>query len=208
RGRQAARSADPRGRDPAAAGARAAFTAAPGDRLGRARGREDPPGRRRRRLRVVLPGLLGARAPRRAEREEHRARSAAALRRVLRERAQVRAVRAHPSGQGMSAKENPKAKEPRIEQAGEWLLKAHTTGKRFAPLPEALAPRTAGDAYAIQAEFVGMRARTLGRVAGYKTALTTPAMRKMMGMGDSIAGAMLEKALLRSPAQVTADDYV
>ena len=108
----------------------------------------------------------------------------------------------------MSAKEKPKAKEPRIEQAGEWLLKAHAGHKRFAALPAALAPRSAEEAYAIQAEFVGMRARKLGRVAGYKIALTTPAMRKMMGMGDSIAGDMLEKTLLRSPAQVSADDYV
>ena len=78
----------------------------------------------------------------------------------------------------------PKTKEPRIEQAGEWLHKAHEARKRFAPLPEALMPRSAEEAYAIQAEYVGMRARRLGRVAGYKIALTTPAMRKMMGMSE------------------------
>ena len=101
-----------------------------------------------------------------------------------------------------------KTKEPRIEQAGDWLAKAHEARKRFAPLPAALMPRSAEEAYAMQAEFVGIRARKLGRVAGYKIALTTPAMRKMMGMGDSIAGAMLEKTLLRSPAGVSAADYV
>jgi len=102
----------------------------------------------------------------------------------------------------------PKAKEPRIERAGEWLHKAHAGRKRFAPLPASLAPRSAEEAYAIQAEFVAMRARKLGRVSGYKIALTTPAMRKMMGMDDSVAGEMLEKAILRSPARVRAADFV
>lgn len=101
-----------------------------------------------------------------------------------------------------------KRAEPRIERAGEWLFNAHAERKRFAPLPAALAPRSAEEAYAIQAEFVGMRARKLGRVAGYKIALTTPAMRTMMGMSDSIAGDMLEKTLLRSPARVRAADYL
>ncbi len=96
----------------------------------------------------------------------------------------------------------------RIERAGEWLYKAHAARKPFAPLPAALAPRSVDEAYAIQAEYVGMRARRLGRVAGYKIALTTPAMRKMMGMSDSIAGGILEKSLLRGPARVRAADYV
>jgi 2-keto-4-pentenoate hydratase len=98
--------------------------------------------------------------------------------------------------------------ESRIERAGEWLYKAHARRKRFAPLPQDLAPRDLAEAYAIQGEFVGMRAHDLGRVAGYKIALTTPAMRRMMGMNDSIAGDMLEKSLLRGAARLSADDYV
>src|SRR5438477_6847785 len=102
-----------------------------------------------------------------------------------------------------------KTNESRIERAAEWLANAHAARKRFAPLPATLAPRSAEEAYAIQAEFVGMRARQRGRVAGYKIALTTPAMRKMMGMSDSIAGAMLEKSLRRGPpARVRGADYV
>lgn len=92
--------------------------------------------------------------------------------------------------------------------AAEWLFKAHAAREKFALLPPELAPRSVADAYAIQAAYVGMRARKVGRVAGYKIALTTPAMRKMMGMNDSIAGDMLEKSLLRSPARVRAADYV
>ena len=63
-------------------------------------GGEDPAARRRRRLRVVLPEMLGAGAPRGGERAEHRRRPAAALRGVLRRQAPVPKLRAHPSRQG------------------------------------------------------------------------------------------------------------
>ena len=101
-----------------------------------------------------------------------------------------------------------KRSEPRIERAGEWLHRAHGARERFAPLPAELAPRTVAEAYAIQGEYVAMRARTLGSVVGYKIALTTPAMRAMVGLDDAIAGQMLEKSVLRGPARVRAGDYV
>jgi len=101
---------------------------------------------------------------------------------------------------------------PRIERAGEWLLEAHRTRAKFVPLPSELAPRDAGEAYAIQSEFAGMRAAALGQVTGYKIALTTPAMRAMVGLNDSVAGCMLDKTILRPQpaaiARVRAADYV
>ena len=98
-------------------------------------------------------------------------------------------MRSRSSGQGMKTR------------AAEWLFRAHAARERFAPLPTDLAPRSVADAYAIQSEYVGMRAHDLGRVVGYKIALTTPAMRAMVGLSDSIAGDMLEKTILRSPAR-------
>jgi 2-keto-4-pentenoate hydratase len=101
---------------------------------------------------------------------------------------------------------------PRIERAGEWLFEAHRSRAEFAPMPADLAPRDMEEAYAIQSEFVGMRAATLGQVTGYKIALTTPAMRAMVGLKDSVAGDMLEKSIVRNRpgarAQVSAADYV
>jgi 2-keto-4-pentenoate hydratase len=101
---------------------------------------------------------------------------------------------------------------PRIERAGEWLFEAHRSRAQFAPMPADLAPRDMEEAYAIQSEFVGMRAATLGQVTGYKIALTTPAMRAMVGLKDSVAGDMLEKSIVRNRpgarAQVSAADYV
>jgi len=98
--------------------------------------------------------------------------------------------------------------EPRLERAGQWLFEAHRNRERFAPLPAELAPHNAAEAYAIQGQLVGRRAAALGPVAGYKIALTTPAMRAMVGMDDSIAGDMHERSLLRGNARVRAADYL
>jgi 2-keto-4-pentenoate hydratase len=98
--------------------------------------------------------------------------------------------------------------EPRIERAGEWLFEAHQKRERFMPLPADLVPRDLDEAYAIQGQYVGRRAASLGPVTGYKIALTTPAMRKMVGLDDSIAGDMLETTIRRDGAKVRAADYV
>jgi len=97
--------------------------------------------------------------------------------------------------------------EPRIERAGLWLFDGHARRERFAPLPADLAPRDMGEAYAIQSQFVGRRAEKLGPVTGYKIALTTPAMRAMVGVNDSIAGDIMESTILRKQARVRTADY-
>ena len=99
------------------------------------------------------------------------------------------------------------AAEPRIERAGEWLFLAHARRERFAPLPPELAPRDIGEAYAIQGQYVGRRAESLGPVSGYKIALTTPTMRALVGMDDAVAGDMLETTIRRGNARVSATDY-
>jgi 2-keto-4-pentenoate hydratase len=98
--------------------------------------------------------------------------------------------------------------EPGFERAAQWLFDAHARRERFTPLPPEIAPRTLEDAYAVQAAYVGLRGEHLGPVVGYKVALTTPAMRALVGLGDPIAGDMLERSVLRSPARVRASDYV
>ena len=99
------------------------------------------------------------------------------------------------------------AATPRIERAGQWLFDAHNNREPFAALPPELAPSDMGEAYAIQGQYVGRRADTLGPVAGYKIALTTPAMRGMAGLNDSIAGEILESTIHRGGARVSAADY-
>jgi len=106
----------------------------------------------------------------------------------------------------------PKSGEPRIERAGAWLFEAHRARDRFAPLPAELAPASVAEAYAIQSEYVGMRAAALGPVTGYKIALTTPAMRAMVRLEDPVAGDMLDKTIRRHGApgagRLRAADYV
>jgi 2-keto-4-pentenoate hydratase len=97
--------------------------------------------------------------------------------------------------------------EPKIERAARWLYDAHRRRERFAPLPAELAPQSVAEAYAVQAEFVGLRGDELGPVVGYKIALTTAAMKQMMGMSDSVAGDMLERSVRRGPARIRAADY-
>ena len=96
----------------------------------------------------------------------------------------------------------------RFEQAARWLFESHEQRRRFGPLPDELAPRSADDAYAIQDAFVALRAAKLGGISGYKIALSTPAMQKFVGVDRPQAGAMLESTLRRSPATVRAADYV
>jgi 2-keto-4-pentenoate hydratase len=92
--------------------------------------------------------------------------------------------------------------------AAKHLFDAHERRERFAPLPAGLAPRTIEEAHAIQDLFVAHRAQKLGGIAGYKIALTSPQMRKFVGVEAPQAGMMLESTLHRSPARVRAADYV
>ena len=95
-----------------------------------------------------------------------------------------------------------------MKRGADWLFKAHAARERFAPMPAELAPRSVGEAYLIQSEYVALRSETLGQVTGYKIALTTPAMRAMVGLDDSIAGDLLDKTIRRGNARVRAADYV
>lgn len=96
---------------------------------------------------------------------------------------------------------------PRLKRAAWFLVDAHAERERFGPFPEDALPRTVEEAYAVQDEFVELKSRACGRVAGYKIALTTPAMRAMVGLNDSIGGVLHEKQVVRAPASVRAADY-
>ena len=94
-----------------------------------------------------------------------------------------------------------------MKQAAEWLFRAHGAREKFAPLPPEMAPRDIAEAYLIQTEYVALRSASLGKVTGYKIALTTPAMRKMVGLNDAVAGDMLDGTIRRGNSRVRAADF-
>jgi len=56
--------------------------------------------------------------------------------------------------------------------------------------------------------FVALRAHALGPIAGYKIALSTPAMQKFVGVDRPQAGVVFESRVLRSPARVRRADFL
>ena len=96
---------------------------------------------------------------------------------------------------------------PPFQQAAQRLMEAHERRERFAPLPPELSPRTGEEAYAIQDAFVALRAQKLGAIVGYKIALSSPQMRRFVGVEHPQAGALLEATVRRTPASVQARDY-
>lgn len=97
--------------------------------------------------------------------------------------------------------------------AARLLFDAHERRSRFAPLPEEFAPRNTEEAYAIQDDFVALRAEKLGAIAGYKIALSSREMQRFVGVKEPQAGVMLESTLHHIPVtgvpvHVRAADYV
>ena len=88
------------------------------------------------------------------------------------------------------------------------LLRQHAQGERFDALQRELALHSAAQAYAVQDEYVRelirCRATTL---AGWKIALTTPAMREMVDFHDSISGRLLRDQIRYSGAVLQGSNY-
>ena len=91
--------------------------------------------------------------------------------------------------------------------AAAWLMGQHAEGCAFTPLSGTLRPASMDQAYQVQDALVALRIKAWGSaVAGYKIALTTPAMREFVGYGDSIAGQVLARRVMHTPAKVRLAD--
>lgn len=95
----------------------------------------------------------------------------------------------------------------RVRNMAHLLVERHLHRRQSRPLPPEHAPRSLDEAYAVQDEFVALKARQCGPVVGYKIALTTPQMRQFVGLRDSIAGCLHERQVVRAPASARAADY-
>jgi 2-keto-4-pentenoate hydratase len=102
----------------------------------------------------------------------------------------------------------PAEEQERAAGAAGELIRQHREKERFAALPAPWSVDDEAFAYAVQDRYVGELERQRGtRTCGYKIALTTPAMRQMVGFHDSISGRLLQDQVLASGATVRAADH-
>lgn len=100
------------------------------------------------------------------------------------------------------------ASEEAALSAARELLRQHRHRERFTALPAPWLVADGAAAYAIQAHFVGELAQLRGtRACGYKIALTTPAMRQMVGFHDSVSGQLLQDQILPTGSTIRASEY-
>ena len=100
------------------------------------------------------------------------------------------------------------ASEERVWQAARFLHEAHRARAPYQPMPDAFAPRDINEAYDIQEAFHELLKPERGAIAGYKVALTTAVMQKMVGFGHPCSGAIFASGVHHSPAAVKGSDFV
>lgn len=97
--------------------------------------------------------------------------------------------------------------DTRSQQAARFLHEAHRARRPYQPLPQEVSPRNIDEAYAMQEAFHQLIIPERGPISGYKIALTTPVMQKMVGFDHPCAGAVMAGSIHRSPASVKGDDF-
>jgi 2-keto-4-pentenoate hydratase len=88
-----------------------------------------------------------------------------------------------------------------------WLVHQHANKIPFAALPNDMHLSNSRQAVAVQNEFVRIKAQECGEVIGWKIALATPAMQKMVGLEAPAAGRLHRKQVLHAPADVSINGY-
>ena len=93
-------------------------------------------------------------------------------------------------------------------RAAQRLYEAHRQRQPYQPLPDDISPANIEEAYEIQEAFQTLLIPQRGAIVGYKIALTTPVMQRMVGFDAPCAGAVFANGVHHSPATVPASDYV
>jgi 2-oxo-3-hexenedioate decarboxylase/2-keto-4-pentenoate hydratase len=102
----------------------------------------------------------------------------------------------------------PTAPENASEAAARELYAQHLAKRRLEGLPAGLWPADIAAAYAVQDRLQAHYFAAGERLAGWKVALTTPVMQKLVGVGHPCEGAIFESRVRTSPAALRAGDYV
>ncbi len=91
--------------------------------------------------------------------------------------------------------------------AARWLVEQHRHRRPFTGFPADIAPHDLAQAYRAQDTFVRIKAHECGAPCGWKIALSNPAMQRFVGLGAPIAGRLLRRQVVASPASTRASDY-
>ena len=97
--------------------------------------------------------------------------------------------------------------EERFRQAAERLIAEHDGRAQQQNLPGDLAPRSIAEAYAIQDRLQALYLARGRRIAGWKVALTTPVMQKMVGVPHPCEGAIFDDRVHRGTARLAAAGF-
>jgi 2-keto-4-pentenoate hydratase len=98
--------------------------------------------------------------------------------------------------------------QARAQRAGDYMWRRRREGAAYANLPAELRPADIDEAYAAQAAFHRRAVPVHGAIGGWKIATTTKVMQALMGIDHPCAGAIFESRIHRSPARLSAADYV
>ena len=79
---------------------------------------------------------------------------------------------------------------------------------KLEPLPPGLRPDDIAEAYAMQEQLEILFTPERGAVAGYKIAITTPVMQRLMGIAHPCGGAIFATMVHGSPARLSCARYV
>jgi len=93
------------------------------------------------------------------------------------------------------------------QAAAERLFAEHRRKAQQANLPPDAAPADLAGAYAVQDRLIALYEAAGERVAGWKVALTTPVMQKMVGVGHPCEGAIFASRVHRTPAAVSGQSF-
>jgi 2-keto-4-pentenoate hydratase len=93
------------------------------------------------------------------------------------------------------------------EGAADYLVDAHRRRETFGHLPLECSPRDLRAAIRAQDAYARRLVAVRGQVAGYKVALTTPAMQKLTGFREPARGRLFEKTVHGSPHAIRGADF-
>ena len=99
------------------------------------------------------------------------------------------------------------AEDDRLERAARRLMAEHMAGAAQANLAGDEAPRDLAEAYAIQDRLQRLYLDRGERIAGWKVALTTPVMQRMVGVDHPCEGAIFASRLHRGTGRVKGADF-